>query len=75
VRLVIYSLLEGLRNFDRPDDMRRRLNELPENLEDLYWHMIDRVTSKWYVEEGFRLLLLVKAATKAAKRTYTWISM
>ncbi|CAO2649187.1 Nn.00g101360.m01.CDS01 [Neocucurbitaria sp. VM-36] len=43
VRLVVHSLLEGIQNFDRGIDLERRLNELPEDLIDLYWHMLDRL--------------------------------
>src|SRR4030095_932478 len=62
VKLVVHSLLEGIQNFDRGIDLERRLNELPEELTDLYWHMLDRVRPVWYLEEGFKLLLLVQAA-------------
>lgn len=62
VKLVVHSLLEGIQNYDRGIDLERRLNELPEDLDDLYWHMLDRVKPVWYLEEGFRLLLLVHAA-------------
>jgi hypothetical protein len=62
VKLVVQSLMEGLGNFDRGEDLERRLQELPEDLADLYWHMLGRVKPIWYLEEGFRLLLLVKAA-------------
>lgn len=62
VKLVVHSLLEGLSNFDRGIDLKRRLQELPNDLEDLYWHILDRVKPAWYLEEGFRLLLLVKTA-------------
>jgi hypothetical protein len=62
VRLLVTSLIEGLGNFDTRLDLARRLEKLPEELEDLYWHMIDRVKPQWYLEQGFRLLFLVKAA-------------
>ncbi|PMD63790.1 uncharacterized protein K444DRAFT_626482 [Hyaloscypha bicolor E] len=62
VKLVVQSLMEGIGNFDRGEDLERRLQELPDDLEDLYWHMLGRVKPSWYLEEGFRLLLLVKAA-------------
>lgn len=62
VKLVVSSMLDGLGNFDRGADLERRLSELPEDLENLYWHMIYRVKPVWYLEEGFRLLLIVKAA-------------
>jgi hypothetical protein len=58
VKLIVHSLLEGLGNPDRGEDLERRLQELPDDLEDLYWHMLDRVKPAWYyLEEGFRLLL------------------
>lgn len=59
VKLVVHSLLEGMRNFDRGIDLEKRLNELPQDLDDLYWHMLDRVRPVWYLGEGFKLLLLV----------------
>lgn len=62
VTLVVGSLLEGSENFDEACDLRRRLEELPQDLEELYQHMIERVKPQWYLEEGFRLLLLTKAA-------------
>ncbi|KAE8441097.1 hypothetical protein EG329_005864 [Mollisiaceae sp. DMI_Dod_QoI] len=62
VKLVVHSLLQGLGNYDRSIDLERRLNELPEDLDDLYWHILDRVKPAWYLEEGFKLLLLVHAA-------------
>jgi hypothetical protein len=61
VKLVVHSVLEGIENYDRGVDLERRLNELPEDLTELYWHMLDRVKPVWYLEEGFRLLLLVRA--------------
>lgn len=62
VKLVVRSLLEGLGNYDRGVDLQRRLSELPEDLDGLYWHMVDRVRPVWYLEEGFKFLLLVNAA-------------
>jgi hypothetical protein len=62
VKLVVHSLLEGLSNYDRSVDLERRLSELPEDLDGLYWHILDRVKPVWYLEEGFKLLLLVYAA-------------
>lgn len=61
VKLVVNSLMEGLSNYDRGPDLLRRLEELPDDLEDLYSHMLDRVKPAWYLEEGFRLLLVQAA--------------
>jgi hypothetical protein len=62
VCLVVQSLLDGLSNHDVGNDLKRRLEDLSPDLEDLYWQMIDRVQPKWYLEEGIRLLRLVHAA-------------
>jgi len=63
VYLVVGSLLDGLGNYDVGADLKRRLDDLPDELEALYWHMVDRVKPKWYLEEGFRLLRMVKASS------------
>jgi len=44
------------------DDLRRRLDDLPEELEELYWPMMQRIKPAWYLEEGFRLLRMVKVS-------------
>lgn len=62
VKLVVHSLLEGMQNFDRGADLERRLEELPEDLTKLYWHMLSCVRPTWYLKEGFKLLLLAHAA-------------
>ena len=40
VRLVVKSLLTGLRNADRISDLQRRLRDFPETLEEYFGHMI-----------------------------------
>ena len=62
VKLVVASLLEGIGNYDDGSELERRLNDLPEDLEDLYRHMLQRIKPSWYLAECFRLLLLVKTA-------------
>ncbi|KAK4449187.1 hypothetical protein QBC34DRAFT_425918 [Podospora aff. communis PSN243] len=63
VYLVVRSLMDGLGNYDVGADLKRRLEDLPVELEELYWHMVDRVKPRWYLEEGFRLLRMVKASS------------
>ncbi|KAM7197140.1 P-loop-containing protein [Rhypophila sp. PSN 637] len=43
VTLVARSLLEGLINDDTLDDLSRRLDVLPPDLEELYWHLINNI--------------------------------
>lgn len=43
VRLVVFSLLRGLRNSDQVSDLQRRLRILPPSLEDLFSHILGRL--------------------------------
>jgi len=43
VRLVTESLLSGLTNHDRVEDLQKRLEELPSDLHDLYSTLLSRV--------------------------------
>ncbi|PMD20659.1 hypothetical protein NA56DRAFT_659659 [Hyaloscypha hepaticicola] len=43
VMLVIKSLLDGLRNRDGIDDLRRRLSDLPADLNTFFTHMLNNV--------------------------------
>ena len=61
VRLVVLSLLSGLGKYDDIHYLRMRLKELPEELDDLYHHMIFKV-DKVYRQEAAQLFQLVGAA-------------
>ncbi|KAK4552316.1 hypothetical protein LTR86_010487 [Recurvomyces mirabilis] len=43
VRLVVESLLTGLRDGDRMSDLRRRLDSIPEDLHEFFWKMLSGV--------------------------------
>jgi hypothetical protein len=43
VTLVVKSLLNGLVNNDSMLDLEKRINLLPADLEDLYWHMLKNI--------------------------------
>ena len=43
VILVVRSLISGLKNYDRISDLQRRLDDLPQELEDLYKHMLSSI--------------------------------
>src|ERR1700733_15379470 len=43
VKLVVASLLSGLCDGDDIEDLRRRLKELPPDLEDLFQHMLNKL--------------------------------
>ncbi|KAF8847365.1 hypothetical protein BDZ45DRAFT_637097, partial [Acephala macrosclerotiorum] len=59
VRLVILSLLEGLRDGDRIVDLQKRLHHLPSDLEALFHKILNRLNPS-YFEQASRLFQLVR---------------
>ena len=59
VSLVVKSLLRGLTNHDTLADLRKRLRELPDELDGLYDHMLASIRPPFYREQASRLLQLV----------------
>ena len=58
VVLVVRSLLSGLQDYDTIPDLRRKLDELPPDLETLYEHMLGNM-SHLNRRQGSKLLQLV----------------
>ena len=58
VKPVVRSLLSGLMNNDRIDDLNRRLEELPRGLEELYIFILKRI-DPFYLEQAIRLFRIV----------------
>jgi hypothetical protein len=54
VKLVVISLLRGLRNSDHVSDLQRRLRLLPPSLEDLFSHILGRLEPV-YLEQSSRI--------------------
>ncbi|KUJ12838.1 uncharacterized protein LY89DRAFT_699451 [Mollisia scopiformis] len=61
VRLVISSLLEGLRDGDNMKDLQKRLYSLPGDLEELFSKILNQLSSS-YFEQASKLFQLVRAA-------------
>ena len=59
VSLAVKSLLKGLTNRDTLADLRKRLRELPDELDGLYSHMLASIRPPFYLEQASRLLQLV----------------
>lgn len=59
VILTVRSLLRGLENRDRVDELRERLEELPSDLSDLYAHMMSQIPPLYQQQAAnfFRLAL------------------
>jgi serine/threonine protein kinase len=63
VRLAVNSLLNGLLDGDDMANLRRRLDEVPPELEDLYWHMLNGINQR-YKAQASRVFLLVQTASE-----------
>lgn len=61
VTLVVRSLLSGLLNNDHISDLERRLEELPNDLEELYLYMLKRI-DPFYLHQAIRLFRIVQQA-------------
>jgi hypothetical protein len=69
VDLVIKSLLKGLTNYDTVCDLRRRLKEVPPELDDLYRLMLQSICPAFYRVQGSKLLQLVYQSPKSMSPT------
>ena len=58
VSLVVKSLLNGLTNYDNIADLRKRLQALPNELDDLFERMLNSIQPPFYVEQASRLFLI-----------------
>ncbi|KAE9381924.1 hypothetical protein N431DRAFT_539452 [Stipitochalara longipes BDJ] len=61
VRLVVHSLLRGLRNSDHVVDLQRRLRLLPPSLEDLFNHILGRLEPV-YLKQSSRIFQIFAAS-------------
>jgi hypothetical protein len=61
VKLVINSLLRGLRNLDDMSDLQRRLREFPTELESLYAHIMSKI-EPCYLEWASKTFQIARAA-------------
>ncbi|RYP45257.1 hypothetical protein DL768_008373 [Monosporascus sp. mg162] len=58
VRLVVDSLIDGLKNYDGIEDLQRRVDELPTDIYDLYDVLLSRVSDTYRLQTA-KLLQLV----------------
>ena len=60
--LIVRSLVTGLRNYDTAQDLRRRLDEYPPELDNLYRHMLQSMTPLYREQASQLLQIFVRAA-------------
>jgi hypothetical protein len=66
VKLVTQSLISGLKNRDSISDLKRRLDDIPGDLEDLYSHMLSHI-HPFYLGHASQLFQIANAAHQEAK--------
>jgi hypothetical protein len=71
VKIVVDSLLEGLRNEDSMEDLRRRLEEFPAELEPLYTRMLERIPPRYLVQAS-RYFQIAQAAQEPLPTLSFW---
>ncbi|KIN07657.1 hypothetical protein OIDMADRAFT_109094, partial [Oidiodendron maius Zn] len=62
VKLVVASLLNGLRNRDEICDLQRRLEVIPSELDNLYNHMLGRIEPV-YIQKAIQIFQIFNSAT------------
>ncbi|KAK6849217.1 hypothetical protein PG995_013050 [Apiospora arundinis] len=62
VFLVVRSLLDGATHDDRIADMRRRLDALPDDLDDFFRDMLDRVPKAYRAQSAMTFTVAIAAA-------------
>ncbi|EPS45160.1 hypothetical protein H072_844 [Dactylellina haptotyla CBS 200.50] len=62
VTLAVRSLLDGLNNYDRMADLRYRLTLIPDNLSQLYWHILRSIKPEFYLSQAAKLLRIMHTA-------------
>jgi hypothetical protein len=73
VKLVVHSLLRGLRYSDHISDLERRLHLLPPKLEDLFSHMLGRLEPV-YLTQSSRIFQIF-AASRLADTPFTSLEL
>ena len=74
VKLVVASLLSGLCDGDDIEDLRRRLKELPPDLEDLFQHMLNKL-NPLYKEQASQYFQIFCEGIKLLDRPFKTIDM
>ncbi|KAG8528473.1 uncharacterized protein KY384_007391 [Bacidia gigantensis] len=72
VYLVVQSLLEGFRNDDDAIDLKRRLDELPSDLEE-YFAQIIGTLEPFYIRQAARLLQVALNAESLSLMAYSFM--
>ena len=73
VRLVVRSLLTGLRNADRVSDLQKRLRDFPETLEKFFSHMIASIEPVYREQTAQAFKYALEAGVPLSLMTYSFL--
>jgi hypothetical protein len=71
VKLAVNTMLDGLQSYDDFEDLQQRLLELPEEIDDLYMHMLRRIPRRYRVEASKMLQLVSTSQLLGVSDTLT----
>lgn len=74
VKLVVRSLLNGLSDYNRISDLKRRVEFLPEDLEALYSHMLKHI-DLFYRVQASQIFQIVRLAQKHSPESVTLLNL
>lgn len=74
VKLVVRSLLHGLRDHNRISDLQKRVRHLPADLEALYAHMLKH-TDPFYHEQASQIFQIVRVAKDRSPEQVTLLTL
>jgi hypothetical protein len=75
VRLVVKSLLDGFRNYDRIPDLQQRVNEFPAELGDLYLHIFHSMAPRYQAHAAQLLRIIVHSIEVQKHRSLTVLQL
>ena len=70
VSLVVRSLLEGAQHYDSLNDMQKRLDTLPTDLEDLFKHMLQSISPMYLPQAAWTFQIALAARGPLGLRIY-----
>ncbi|CAO2649312.1 Nn.00g066970.m01.CDS01 [Neocucurbitaria sp. VM-36] len=71
VSLACNSLLDGLTNADHISDLQRRLRELPKELNDMYWRIMESIDAQ-YRKTAARSLIMLSSEHIRLRDSFLW---
>lgn len=75
VRLVVKSLLDGFQNYDRISDLKQRVDELPNELGNLYMHMFQAMEKRYQCHAAQLIRMVIRGVAVQQSGTLTILQL